>query len=409
MIINLLHMFQPVSLFVGLRYAKASKGNAFISFISFFSIAGIALGLMSLITVSSVMNGFEQTLKNAMLDMIPHVQIKPKNDEVTTDFKFQLSQLPSVKRVQLYLTSDVILQTNDELLGVRLQGLFDNGTSLLESHIESGSVKQFQTEKYQLAISRYLANTLKVQIGSQVRVIMPEVTSYSPMGRVPAQRLFTVALIYNSRSEADTQIAFANGDSLARLMRKKSEEQLDISVSLYDAFSLKQFYLEFATLESKNYEITDWKVQQGALFAAVAMEKRVMSLLLGLIVLVAIFNIISGLSMMVKEKQGEVAILQTLGFTPVMISKVFMVQGLYNGLIGTVLGLIGGVLLAQYINEVMSFFGLSLLGGMALPVKFEIVGLVVMASLSILLSFIATLYPAKEAAKVMPAEVLRYE
>ena len=238
---------------------------------------------------------------------------------------------------------------------------------------------------------------------------MPEVTSYSPMGRVPAQRLFTVALIYNSRSEADTQIAFANGDSLARLMRKKSEEQLDISVSLYDAFSLKQFYLEFATLESKNYEITDWKVQQGALFAAVAMEKRVMSLLLGLIVLVAIFNIISGLSMMVKEKQGEVAILQTLGFTPVMISKVFMVQGLYNGLIGTVLGLIGGVLLAQYINEVMSFFGLSLLGGMALPVKFEIVGLVVMASLSILLSFIATLYPAKEAAKVMPAEVLRYE
>jgi lipoprotein-releasing system permease protein len=403
-------MFQPVSLFVGLRYAKASKGNAFISFISFFSIAGIALGLMSLITVSSVMNGFEQTLKNAMLDMIPHVQLKPEGEvKSSNNLKAQLAELSTVKRVQSYLTSDVILQTNEELLGVRLQGVFEGGTSQLESHIESGSVKQFLSGKYQLAISRYLANTLKVKVGSQIRVIMPEVTTYSPMGRVPAQRLFTVALIYNSRSEADTQLAFANGQSLARLMRKKSQSQLDISISLYDAFSLEDFYKDLSTLDTSGYTSIDWQVQQGALFAAVAMEKRVMSLLLGLIVLVAIFNIISGLSMMVKEKQGEVAILQTLGFTPVMISKVFMVQGLYNGVIGTLLGLFAGLLLANYINEVMSLVGLSLLGGMTLPVKFEITGLIIMATLSILLSFIATLYPAKQAAKVMPAEVLRYE
>ena len=403
-------MFQPVSLFVGLRYAKASKGNAFISFISFFSIAGIALGLMSLITVSSVMNGFEQTLKNAMLDMIPHVQLKPEGEvKSSNNLKAQLAELSTVKRVQSYLTSDVILQTNEELLGVRLQGVFEGGTSQLESHIESGSMKQFQSGKYQLAISRYLANSLKVQVGSQVRVIMPEVTTYSPMGRVPAQRLFTVALIYNSRSEADTQLAFANGQSLARLMRKKSKYQLDISISLHDAFSLGDFYKELYSLDTSGYTSIDWQVQQGALFAAVAMEKRVMSLLLGLIVLVAIFNIISGLSMMVKEKQGEVAILQTLGFTPMMISKVFMVQGLYNGVIGTLLGLFAGLILANYINEVMSLVGLSLLGGMTLPVKFEITGLIILATLSVLLSFIATLYPAKQAAKVMPAEVLRYE
>ena len=403
-------MFQPVSLFVGLRYAKASKGNAFISFISFFSIAGIALGLMSLITVSSVMNGFEQTLKNAMLDMIPHVQLKPEREvKSSNNLKTQLADLSTVKRVQSYLTSDVILQTNEELLGVRLQGVFEGGTTQLESHIESGSIKQFQSGKYQLAISRYLANSLKVQVGNQIRVIMPEITTYSPMGRVPAQRLFTVALIYNSRSEADTQLAFANGQSLARLMRKKSQSHLDISISLHDAFSLEDFYEELSSIDTSNYTSIDWQVQQGALFAAVAMEKRVMSLLLGLIVLVAIFNIISGLSMMVKEKQGEVAILQTLGFTPVMISKVFMVQGLYNGVIGTLLGLFAGLLLANYINEVMSLVGLSLLGGMALPVKFEFTGLIIMATLSVLLSFIATLYPAKQAAKVMPAEVLRYE
>ncbi|TMO55280.1 lipoprotein-releasing ABC transporter permease subunit [Pseudoalteromonas phenolica] len=403
-------MFQPVSLFVGLRYAKSSKGNAFISFISFFSIAGIALGLMSLITVSSVMNGFEQTLKSAMLDMIPHVQLKPERKlEVPGQIKKQLAELSSVKRIQPYLTSDVILQTNEELLGVRLQGVFKGGVSLLEAHIESGSIKQFQSGKYQLAISRYLANSLKVQVGSQIRVIMPEVTSYSPMGRLPAQRLFTVAIIYNSKSEADTQLAFSDGQSLAKLMRKKSEAELDISVSLHDAFSLDDFYKEFASLQTSNLKAIDWQVQQGALFAAVAMEKRVMSLLLGLIVLVAIFNIISGLSMMVKEKQGEVAILQTIGFTPAMISKVFMIQGLYNGVIGTLLGLFAGLLLANYINEVMSLIGVSLLGGLTLPVKFELTGLIIMAALSILLSFVATLYPAKQAAKVMPAEVLRYE
>ncbi|ALO41983.1 lipoprotein-releasing ABC transporter permease subunit [Pseudoalteromonas phenolica] len=403
-------MFQPVSLFVGLRYAKSSKGNAFISFISFFSIAGIALGLMSLITVSSVMNGFEQTLKSAMLDMIPHVQLKPERKlEVPGQIKKQLAELSSVKRIQPYLTSDVILQTNEELLGVRLQGVFKGGVSLLEAHIESGSIKQFQSGKYQLAISRYLANSLKVQVGSQIRVIMPEVTSYSPMGRLPAQRLFTVAIIYNSKSEADTQLAFSDGQSLAKLMRKKSEAELDISVSLHDAFSLDDFYKEFASLQTTNLKAIDWQVQQGALFAAVAMEKRVMSLLLGLIVLVAIFNIISGLSMMVKEKQGEVAILQTIGFTPAMISKVFMIQGLYNGVIGTLLGLFAGLLLANYINEVMSLIGVSLLGGLTLPVKFELTGLIIMAALSILLSFVATLYPAKQAAKVMPAEVLRYE
>ena len=403
-------MFQPVSLYVGLRYAKASKGNAFISFISFFSIAGIALGLMSLITVSSVMNGFEQTLKNAMLDMIPHVQFKPKNDHPSPlDIKNDLSSLPSVARVQTYLTSDVILQTNEELLGVRLQGLFDNSASQLNPHLESGNLEKFKEGKYQLAISRYLANTLKVQTGSQIRVILPEISSYTPMGRVPMQRLFTVAAIYNSKSEADTHLAFANGSSLARLMRIKTDSKLDVSVSLHDAFSLKAFYEQLSKIDTEDYELVDWQVQQGALFAAVAMEKRVMSLLLALIVLVAIFNIISGLSMMVKEKQGEVAILQTLGFTPYMISKVFMVQGLYNGIIGTLLGLCGGLLLANYINEVMSLVGLSLLGGMTLPIKFEQLDLFLMVSLSILLSFIATLYPARQAAKVMPAEVLRYE
>ncbi|AOT10227.1 lipoprotein-releasing ABC transporter permease subunit [Pseudoalteromonas luteoviolacea] len=400
-------MFQSVSLFVGLRYSRSSKGNAFVSFISFFSIAGIALGLMSLITVNSVMNGFEQSLKNAMLDLIPHVQLSEKDNNQPATSLNTLSVLPGVKRASPYVTSDVILQTNKELVGVRLQGSFSGYPTAINPHIESGSVSAMHKKPYQLAVSRFLANKLDVSIGDKVRVIFPDITSYTPLGRVPKQRLFFVAAIYNSRSEADTTLAFADGASLMKLL-KKQPNKYDVSLTLDDAFSVSDFKSSNKQLLSE-FHYQDWQVQQGALFAAVAMEKRVMSLLLALIVVVAVFNIISALSMMVSEKQGEVAILQTLGFTPSKIAQVFMVQGLYNGLVGTFIGSVCGLLLAANINEVLSLIGLSLLGGMELPVKFDSVSLSFIIFTSLLLSFLATLYPAKKAAKVMPAEVLRYE
>ncbi len=399
-------MFQPVSLFVGLRYSRAAKGNAFISFISFFSIAGIALGLMSLITVSSVMNGFEQSLKSAMLDLIPHIQVK-NSEQLSSEKRKSLSNHPLVKQVSPYLASDVILQTNQDLVGVKLQGLFAQSNRVLQQSVQAGSLQHLQQQKYQLAISRYLANKLGVSVGQQVRVILPEYTSYSPLGRTPTQRLFTVAAVYDGQSEADTYLAFADGKSLQRLMRKQPT-QYDLNIHLYDAFELEGFYQQLGE-QLQGLEYQDWQTQQGTLFAAVAMEKRVMSLLLGLIIIVAVFNIVSALSMMVSEKQGEVAILQTLGFTPAMIARVFMAQGMYNGLIGTLIGVVAGLLLSNYINEVLQFLGLNLLGGATLPVRIEVLGLVMMACGSILLSFIATLYPAKRASNVLPAEVLRYE
>ena len=405
-------MFQPVSLFIGLRYSRSSKGNAFISFISFFSIAGIAIGLMALFTVSSVMNGFENSLKTNMLGLIPHVEVQANKHTRAqmTALKADLEGSDYVDHVSLYRHGEAILQTNKDLHGVLLQGLYDDNGSLykITDKIVQGNWQNVLNNGYNIAISRYLSRKLGVGLGEKLRVIMPNASTYTPLGRVPSQRLFKIAAIYETGSEIDMGLAFTSGESLQRVLKLSKGTPPNLSVSLHEPFELTQF-IQDNQFVLDNYTVTDWRSSQGSLFAAVAMEKRIMSMLLGLIVLVAVFNIVSALTMMVSEKQGEVAILQTLGLTPSQVQKVFMVQGLYNGVIGTAIGAFLGVMFSLYINELLAAVGLNLLAGVELPVKFDVLSLVIIALSSIAMSFLATLYPARKAAKVKPAEVLRYE
>ncbi|PCC14539.1 lipoprotein-releasing ABC transporter permease subunit [Pseudoalteromonas sp. JB197] len=405
-------MFQPVSLFIGLRYSRSSKGNAFISFISFFSIAGIAIGLMALFTVSSVMNGFESSLKTNMLGLIPHVEVQANKRTAAqmSSLKADLEQSPYVSTVSLYQHGEAILQTNKDLHGVLLQGLYGDGGSLykITDKIVQGNWQTVLNKNYSIAISRYLSRKLGVGLGDKLRVIMPNASTYTPLGRMPSQRLFKIAAIYETGSEIDMGLAFTSGASLQRVLKLDQNTAPNLSISLYEPFALDEF-IQASKLILKDHTYTDWRSSQGTLFAAVAMEKRIMSMLLGLIVLVAVFNIVSALTMMVSEKQGEVAILQTLGLTPSQVQKVFMVQGLYNGVIGTAVGAFLGVLLSLYINELLALVGLNLMAGIELPVKFDVPSLIVIACSSIAMSFLATVYPARKAAKVKPAEVLRYE
>lgn len=405
-------MFQPVSLFIGLRYSRSSKGNAFISFISFFSIAGIAIGLMALFTVSSVMNGFESSLKTNMLGLIPHVEVQANKRTAAqmSSLKADLEQSPYVSTVSLYQHGEAILQTNKDLHGVLLQGLYGDGGSLykITDKIVQGNWQTVLNKNYSIAISRYLSRKLGVGLGDKLRVIMPNASTYTPLGRMPSQRLFKIAAIYETGSEIDMGLAFTSGASLQRVLKLDQNTAPNLSISLYEPFALDEF-IQASKQILKDHTYTDWRSSQGTLFAAVAMEKRIMSMLLGLIVLVAVFNIVSALTMMVSEKQGEVAILQTLGLTPSQVQKVFMVQGLYNGVIGTAVGAFLGVLLSLYINELLALVGLNLMAGIELPVKFDVPSLIVIACSSIAMSFLATVYPARKAAKVKPAEVLRYE
>lgn len=404
-------MFQPVSLFIGLRYSRSSKGNAFISFISFFSIAGIAIGLMALYTVSSVMNGFEDNLKSNMIGLIPHVEVSANNKTQQQMQTLQNNVISSnyVKHASLYRHGEAILQTNKDLHGVLLQGLYDDNASLykISDKIVQGEWDKVLATRYNIAVSRYLTRKLGIGLGDKVRVIMPGASTYTPLGRVPSQRLFTVAAIYETGSEIDMGLAFTSGESLQRVLKLSSNVAPNLSISLQDPFLVDDF--KASTNFFSDFQLTDWRQSQGTLFAAVAMEKRIMSILLALIVLVAVFNIVSALTMMVSEKQSEVAILQTLGLTPNQVQQVFMIQGLYNGVIGTSIGAALGLLLSANINEVLSAIGLNVLTGIRLPVKFDVTSLVLIALGSVAMSFLATLYPAKKAAKVSPAEVLRYE
>jgi len=410
-------MFQPVSLFIGLRYSRAAKGNAFISFISFFSITGITLGIMALITVVSVMNGFENKLKQSMLGLLPHIELAFKEQQIENkaatfgQIKHNLLLDERIADVSQYIEAEAILQTNKNIQGVVWQGVYTKDQlKQVQDSIEQGSWQSLFDKKYTIAMSRYQAIRLGLNIGDKVRVIVPKASNYTPMGRIPSQRLLTLVAIYSTGSEIDTSLAFSNGISVSRLLKIPKSEKIapSIRVQLADPFKIDDVLLTHSNM-FQHFEISDWRKTQGGLFSAVAMEKRIMSLLLGLIILVAVFNIVSALTMMVAEKQSEVAILQTLGLTPNSVKQVFIIQGVYNGLFGALLGGGLGIAFAENINQILDLVGLNLLGGAVLPVLFDVSQLSYIIFGSIFMSFLATLYPATKAAGVRPAEVLRYE
>ncbi len=425
-------MFQPVSLFIGLRYSRSKKRTGFISFITFFSTVGILLGVASLITVVSVMNGFEGELKKRILGIVPHVVVSKKvvsqesnyskQENFTTwpALRKQLLQQEHVEQVTPFLSSEALIQSSSNLQGVLLQGIIPEfeQNNIISTHMLNGSLQSLSEHPYSIVIGQSLARKLKVTLQDTVRLVLPNKTIFTPMGRIPVQRKFIIRGIFDVGSQVDDAMVYVHSKYGAKLLRRKGDGIDQLRLYLDDAFNAKQVVGALTATNKHedsidNLTFTTWNDTQGALFSAVNMEKKMMWLMLSLIVAVAAFNIVSALVMVVVEKQGEIGILQTLGLSRAGIVKIFITQGMVNGLWGVTLGSIFGVLVALNLNEILSTLGLNILGGgyavQALPIKLELVNVVVIVFSALAMSFIATLYPAFQASKTQPAEVLRNE
>lgn len=400
-------MAYPLSAYIALRYSTAGKHNSFVAFINRFSVAGIALGLMSLIIVLSVMNGFEAQLRQRILGIVPQVVAH----EATVNAIQQLA-LPEVRAISAFREAEGLVQSRQALRGVQLQGVDPQAMddhSIVSDYMLEGNFKRLDEVKFSAIISRALAQELSVNTGDQIRVMAAGASVYTPFGRMPSQRLVTIAGIFNLGSQLDDKVIYLRLDDLTKLLRKPKDSPADVRLFLNNAFNY-QGVVE--ALTQAGFATSDWRSRQGPLFDAVKMEKNMMFLMLLLIIAVAAFNIVSALVMVVSEKSGDIAILLSQGMTVSTVRAIFMLNGIFNGLKGALIGAVLGIFAVLFINDILDFMGIYLAlsaDGPGLPIDMQWHQVVWVTVFSLALCLLASWYPAQRAMTVQPAKVLQQE
>ena len=411
-------MFRPLALFLGLRYTRAERSNRFISLISLISMVGLTLGVAVLITVLSVMNGFDRELKTRILGMVPQATVSAP--EIITDWPLLAKQIqkdPEVKAVAPFIELQGMLTANGQVAGIMVTGIepeYEKNVSIIGEHMLSGSIDSLKSGDFTIVLGESMLDALGVQVGDKVTLVLPE-ASPSPAGVIPRFKRFTVSGVFNISREVDNLVAFIPMEDAAKLLRLPSGAQ-GVRMKLDDIFKAPQAAQKAANIAPNMLYPNDWTKTHGNLFGAIQMEKAMVGLLLFLIILVAAFNIVSSLVMLVTDKKADIAILKTFGASPKLITQVFMVQGLVIGVIGTVAGTILGVFFALTIGQILGWVNqtsaLHLFDAYFinyLPSQLRWTDVLIITSTSFLLSFLATIYPARRAAKIQPAQTLRYE
>jgi lipoprotein-releasing system permease protein len=414
-------MYQPLTLFVGLRYLRAKRRNHFISFISLISMMGIALGVATLITVISVMNGFETELRERILGMISHATIQGFDGEFADwpDVIERAGRHPEVIGAAPYIEQETMLRAR-RTAGALVRGV-DPATEPSVSDVSDllirGRLDDLEPGAWNILLGAGLAARLSVGIGDSVTVFAPEIRA-TPAGVLPQVRRFTVAGIFEAGvHEYDTALAVIHLSDAQRLFRL-GENVSGVRLKLDDMLRARWVGQEIGSELPGFYRVRDWTQQHANFFRAVQTEKTVMFIILSLIIAVAAFNIISTLVMVVTDKQADIAILKTMGLGPRRIMGVFMVQGSLIGIIGTLLGVIGGVVLAlnvetvvAWIEQVLSveFLSAEVYYISDLPSELRWDDVIQFAGVSLVLSLLSTLYPSWRAARTEPVEALRYE
>ncbi|MBB5204228.1 lipoprotein-releasing system permease protein [Inhella inkyongensis] len=415
----------PYELQVGWRYLRAGKGgrrNAFISFISGVSMVGIALGVAALIVVLSVMNGFQREVRDAMLSAIAHLEVTRWDGQGVEDWRSvaQAAQArPEVLGAAPFVNSQALLARGEDMRGVMVRGVLpteEPKVTPMAAKLGPEVLNQLQPGQWKILIGVELARQLGVQVGEQL-VMMAPGGQVTPAGVAPRMRSFTVAGVFQAgHYEYDAGLVMMHLDDAAKLFRTGGAS--GVQLRLQDLHQARAIAGELQPTLGPDWRVRDWTRANPTWFTAVQIEKRMMAIILTLIVAVAAFNLVSTLVMVVTDKQSDIAILRTLGASPRSIQAIFIVQGAFAGVVGTVIGVVLGLSLAFNVGTIVQAIE-RLIGAKFLPANIYLVSsmpsdpqradIIPIALISLALAFLATLYPSWRAARVQPAQALRYE
>ena len=408
---------------IGLRYTRAKRRNHFISFISLISMGGMALGVAALIVVLSVMNGFQEELRSRILASISHVEIRASGSGGLADWKAVAGQVggqPQVIGVAPYVEGQGLLAVGENVRGVLVRGVdpaLENTVADFDKNMKRGRFDELRPGEFGIILGADLAARLNLGVGERVMLVTPQ-AQITPIGAMPRMKQFRLVGIFEfGLNDADGTLALINIAD-AQKVYQLGDAVSGVRLKLDDLFAAPRVARELAGKLRVDAQLRDWTMMNANFFRAVALEKKMMFIILTLIVAVAAFNIVSTLVMVVTDKQADIAILRTLGAPPSSIMKIFMVQGVLIGVIGTVLGVLGGTLLASNLDTVVPALE-RLLGTRLwdknvyliseLPSKIVAADVLLITIVSFVLSVVATVYPSWRASRVQPAEALRYE
>lgn len=416
-------MFRPAAIFIGLRYTRAKRRNHFISFISLMSMLGIAIGIIVLITVLSVMNGFDNEIRKRVFSMVPPITVGSVLNALSNwqAVEADLKQLPVVTGTAPYINGQVMM-TNDGLVqGAMLTGISpkeQNQVSHLAEKMVQGKLTDLQEGRFNIVLGEELANRLNAMVGDKITIMIPQAT-LTPAGVIPRFKRFTVSGIFRAGSGFgfDMGLAFINLADAQKLFQLGTAVTA-VYVNVNDVYAAPSISEQIAAQLGSSARVMNWTQQFGEYFHAISLEKTMMFFILLLIIAVAIFNLVCTLVMVVNEKEADIAILRTFGATPGMVMSIFVVQGAIIGVIGTLLGVIGGIALAKNVTAVVNgiehvfhvqFLSSSVYFVNYLPSAVEWDDVWRISLSALILSLLATLYPAWRASRTEPVEALRYE
>ena len=412
-------MFKNLPLFIGLRYTRSKRREGFVSFISGFSVFAMALGVIALIVVLSVMNGFDGEIKQRLLRVVPHITgVGPESLSLAQIAELEqrlLGDESTVAAVIPMVQTYAMLSYESEQAGVMVQGIDSSwaNAELVRDHMIAGHLQQLQPGEFGIVLGSQLARQLNTFVGDRLQLTLPEV-SISPAGIFPRLKRFVVMGVFTVGAQVDASVAFVHQQDARKLLRLGDHYQ-GVQLQMHNAYDADQWLL---TQDLPEWRWRSWTEQMGTLFQAMRMEKLVVSLLLSVIIAVAAFNIIASLVLMVADKRRDIAVVRAMGASSGLVVKVFVVQGMAVGFMGIIVGTTLGSLLAYFIGDIVALmealtgvylFDPSVYLISALPSRLLWSDVAIVISCAGLISFLATLYPAWRAGQVLPAEALRYE